>query len=208
MPFLNNRITPLWLLVALYLSGCATTTTQPKPMSTLKPSVLHKQHMAQMANIQQFSLRGRLGVKTAPKSFSARLSWQHAAEVDNIDVYSPLGGKVAHITKTPESVIFTDNNKKTIEAQTAETLTKNTLGFELPLSGLSHWALGRTVNKGIVNAITWNRDGSVNTLQQNGWDIQYKDYMTSGAYLLPRKIILKNKKITLKLLVEKWADIK
>ncbi|PCI60310.1 MAG: outer membrane lipoprotein LolB [Methylophilaceae bacterium] len=198
----------LWLFIALFLHGCATTAPQKKPASGLKPSVLHKQHMEQIANIQQFSLRGRLGVIAKPKNFSARLTWQHTQETDSIDVYSPLGGKVAHIAKTPDSITLTDNNKKNTVARDAETLTEKTLGFKLPLSGLSHWALGRPVDKGLVNAVTWDENGRISTLQQNGWLIQYKNYVAKDAYFLPKKVILKNDRITLKLLIEKWADIK
>lgn len=198
----------LWLIIALFLNGCATTAPQQKPASALKPSVLHKQHMEQIASIQQFSLRGRLGVIAKPKNFSARLTWHHTPEKDSIDVYSPLGGKVAHIAKTPERIVLTDNKNKNTEAKDAETLTENTLGFKLPLSGLSHWALGRPINKGLVNAVTWDENGRISTLQQNGWHIQYKDYVAKDAYFLPKKVILKNDRITLKLLIEKWADIK
>jgi outer membrane lipoprotein LolB len=205
--FQNSRIKYSWLLTALYLGGCATTVPQQKPVSSLSPSVLHKQHMEQTAKIKQFSLRSRLGVITKPKNFSARLAWQHIPNIDNIDVYSPLGGKVAHIAKTPNHVTLIDNNKKSIEAQDAETLTEDTLGFRLPLSGLSHWVLGKPSDQGIVNSVTWDENGRVNTIQQSGWDIQYKDYVANGDYFLPKKVVIKNEKITLKLLIEKWTDI-
>jgi outer membrane lipoprotein LolB len=197
-----------WLLVALYLSGCATTVTQPKPTNTLKPSVLHQQHMENIAQIKDFSLEGRLGVITKPKSFSARLAWQHVTENDNVDIYSPLGSKVANITKTPDQVILTDNKEKVISEKDVETLTENTLGFRLPLSGLSYWALGKPSNDGIVNAMTWDEDGRVKTLQQDGWMIEYNNYVIKDAYALPNKIVLKNDQITIKLIVDKWIELK
>lgn len=198
----------VWLIVALYLSGCATTVTQPKPAATLKPSVLHLQHMEQIGHIQQFALKGRLGVITNPKSFSASLAWQHNPELDNVDIYSPLGGKVANITKTPEQVTLTDNQEKVISEKDAETLTENTLGFRLPLSGLSFWALGRPSNEGIVNLMTWDENGRVNSLQQSGWAIEYSNYTANGQYNLPHKVTLKNDQITIKLIVDKWIELK
>lgn len=206
--FFNSRIRHMWLVVGFYLSGCAIVSQQPKPAApTLSPSVLHKQHMEQIANIQQFSLKARLGVITEPKNYSARLAWQHLPLLDDIDVYSPLGGKVAHIVKTPDQVTLTDNNKKVIEAEDSETLTENALGFRLPLSGLSHWAIGKPSNKDLVNAVTWDEHGRIRSLKQSGWDIQYTDYVADGVYFLPQKIVIKNEKITLKLLIEKWTEI-
>lgn len=208
MHFPRLKMQHLWLVVALYLSGCATTSTKTAQSGpTLKPSVLHQQHMDQITRIAQFSIKGRLGVVTKPKSFSARLAWQHRPNKDNIDVYSPIGGKVANIVKTPEHVILTDNGNKTTEAENVESLTEKTLGFQLPLSGLGHWALGRPSNTDIVNAITWDKHGRINHMQQSGWDIEYKTYTNNAGYFLPKKITLTNEKMTLKLIIEKWLDL-
>lgn len=198
----------VWFIVALYLTGCATNVTQPKLATTLKPSVLHMQHMEAIGNIQQFSLKGRLGVITKPKSFSASLAWQHNPELDNVDIYSPLGGKVANITKTPDQVTLTENEEKVISEKDVESLTENTLGFKLPLSGLSFWALGKPSNEGIVNLMTWDDNGRVNLLHQNGWVIEYNTYTTNGDVTLPNKVTLKNDQITIKLIVDKWLELK
>ncbi len=195
-------------IVALYLSGCTTTATKPSsPTSHISPSKLHQQHIKQVSNIEHFLMKGRLAIITKPKNHSARLHWQHTPEKDNIDVYSPIGGKVANITKTPTSVKLTDNSQKTLEAQDAETLTQETLGFRLPLSGLSYWLLGKPSNTGLVNLVQWDQYGRIETMQQNGWDIHYKDYAEHAGYFLPRKVTLKNDKMTIKLISDKWADL-
>jgi len=208
MSLFSNLPYCLWLIVALYLSGCATTTTQTTQTNNASaPSDLHKQHIAHIGQIEQFSLKGRLGIITQPKNHSARLAWQHKAEQDNIDIYSPIGGKVANIKKTAHQVTLVDNGNKTTTAPDAESLTEKTLGFKLPLSGLSYWVLGKASNDSLVNAITWDLNGRIDTLQQNGWDIKYKDYNEHAGYFLPRKITLKNDKMKLKLIIEKWTDL-
>ncbi len=209
MSFPRSRTQLLCLLsLTLYLSGCAITTKKPSSaVSTEKPSVLHQKHMDNIANIQQFSVKSRLGIIANPKNHSARLSWQHTPQEDHIDVYSPIGGKVAKIVKTPEQVTLTDNGQKTIEAHDAESLTEKTLGFRLPLSGLSHWVLGKPSNTGLVNAVHWDKNGRIKTMQQNGWDIQYQGYAEHSGYFLPRKVTLKNERMTLKLVTDKWTDL-
>ncbi len=192
----------------LLLSSCATTSQQPaKKVGNVNPQVLHQQHMDNIDNIKQFSLKGRLGVVKQPKGFSGRLKWKHQTDQDNIDVFSPFGGKVASIVKTANQVTLTKNNGENIQEQDVETLTEKTLGFRLPLAGLSYWALGKPADKGIVNYVTWDENGRINTLQQNGWHIKYKNYTANGRYFLPGKIILKNQNLTLKLLVEKWSGL-
>jgi len=187
---------------ALYLSGCATIPPpQELPSTSLK---IQQEHLASLASIQHFSLKGRLGVVTNPHGFSGGIDWQHLIANDNIEVYSPLGGKVASIAKTPSEVTLTTQDGHSIKANDAETLTEMALGWRLPLSGLSDWALGKPTNSKI-DAATWDENGRLTTLKQSGWDISYENYADSNGFFLPNKIVLKSEKVNLKLLVEKWA---
>lgn len=164
--------------------------------------------MAKIEHIQDFSLKGRIGVITKQKNHSARLAWQHVPENDNIDIYSPLGGKVANIVKTPEQVMLTDNKQKTLHAKDTETLTEDTLGFRLPLAGLSYWSLGKPSNMSIANKIIWDENGRITALEQDGWLITFNKYTANESYTLPNKVTLKNSQITIKFIIDKWVEIK
>lgn len=200
-----------WFIVLLaLLSGCQTIAPVNESKETVnqeKPSVLHAKHMAAIEKIQGFAIKGRIAVTSDQKNASARLAWEHSASKDNVDVYSPLGAKVANIIKTPEQVTFTDN-KQTLTAEDTETLTQDTLGFSLPLSGLSYWALGKPSNQSIANAITWDIDGKTKTLVQDGWNIEYNGYSNQDIYSLPKKVILNNDIITIKLIIDEWDEIR
>ncbi len=206
----RSQVEWLVLLAALFLlSGCQTISPSHESKSTSnleKPSVLHAKHMAAIEKIQEFSMKGRIAVITNQKNASARLAWEHSNHTDNVDIYSPLGGKVANIIKTPEHVTFKDN-KQTLTANDTESLTQETLGFRLPLSGLSYWALGKPSNQSIANAMTWDNDGKTKTLLQDGWNIEYNDYLTHEGYTLPRKVSLSNDLISIKLIVDNWDKV-
>jgi len=205
-----SRTLFLWAFVTIFFSGCATTAQQPTPPETsgLSPEVLHRQHLDQLATIESFSLKGRLGVikNTKPKSVSARLMWQHAAQKDNIDVYSPLSTKVANIINTPEQITYTDS-KQTITAKDVESLTQKTLGFALPLASLTDWAVGQPSDDSLVEEMSWDAFGRITTLKQNGWHIQYKDYQNTEGYFLPKKVFLKTPGLSIKLVIDKWFTI-
>lgn len=166
----------------------------------------HQQHLAKLAQIKSFALKGRLGVVTQKQGFSGGIDWQHAADTDNVDVYSPVGGKVANISKIATGVTLTKQDGRSLTAQDAESLTETTLGFKLPLSGLSDWALGKPTTNNINNS-TWDENGRLLTLKQDGWDISYENYADNEGIFLPNKIVLKSEKVNLKLLVEKWIEI-
>ena len=186
------------------LVGCA---TQPisSTTTTQQHAAENQQHLASLAKIQAFSLKGRLGVVTQKQGFSGSIEWQHHASADNIDVYSPVGGKVANIAKNTSGVTLTDQKGHSIQANNAEELTETTLGFRLPLTGLSDWAIGRpTASK--IETISWDAQGRLTLLKQDGWDISFENYIKSNDNFLPSKITLKSEKVNLKLLVENWLN--
>ena len=194
------------LLAALLLGACATQPVPPSTTSAPTNASINQQHLTTLATIKSFSLKGRLGVVTQKQGFSGSIEWQHQQTSDNIDVYSPVGGKVANIAKSTDGVILTDQKGHNIKAQDAESLTDITLGFRLPLTGLSDWALGKpTTSK--IDAATWDEKGQLLTLKQDGWNISYENYTEINGLNFPNKIVLKSDKVNLKLLVEKWIGV-
>lgn len=190
-----------YFLLLLLLAGCATImppTSQPPATSSI-----NQKHLDTLVNIKAFALKGRLGAVTQKQGFSGRIDWQHQTITDNIDVFSPVGGKVANITKNPSGVTLTSQNGHSVSAQDAESLTETTLGFRLPLTGLSNWAIGRP-SASKIEAASWDETGRLTTLKQDGWDINYENYADINGISLPKKILLKSEKVNLKLLVERW----
>ena len=201
MLFIRNATT---LAIVLIISACA---TQPiPPTQPAANSAINQKYLATLANIKAFALKGRLGVVTQKQGFSGGIDWQHQAITDNIDVFSPVGGKVANIAKNPSGVTLTSQNGHSISAQDAESLTETTLGFRLPLSGLSDWAVGRP-NTSKIDASSWDEQGKLLTLKQDGWDIRFENYSDNNGVFLPNLIVLKSEKVNLKLLIEKWISV-
>jgi outer membrane lipoprotein LolB len=188
----------------LLVTGCATIAPPASPPPT--NTTANQQHLATLANIKAFSLKGRLGVVTQKQGFSGGIEWQHQIAEDNIDVFSPVGGKVANIAKSANGVTLTDQKGNSIKANDAESLTEATLGWRLPLNGLNDWALGRP-NTSKIEASSWNEQGQLLTLKQDGWDIGFENYLETNDVFLPNKIVLKSEKVNLKLLIEKWVGV-
>ncbi|ACT48732.1 lipoprotein insertase outer membrane protein LolB [Methylotenera mobilis] len=194
----------LALCMVTLLAACAST-PQRVSMST-DSSIRNQAHLQRNAKIQQFSLQGRIGVQTNSKGFSGGLQWQHTLANDNIALYSPLGGQVAQITKSSNQITLIDANGKQVSAANAETLTYNALGWSLPLTGLADWSLGRP-SSSPIQASTWDEQGLLTTLEQDGWKIEFTNYTEQNGYWLPGKIFLKSDQVNLKLLVENWNNI-
>lgn len=193
----------------LLLTGCASLRTAPEsklPVPVGKPAELHQAHLEQLAQIDRFFLQARIGIQSAGKGSSGSTRWRHNPEGNDISMLSPVGGTVAKIITNAEGVTLTTNDGKVLKAADAETLTEQHLGWRLPLVGLPDWALGRPT-KGLVNEIQWDSIGRITRLNQDGWEIEYPEYMESSGYRLPKRINLLSKNLTLKLVIENWGEL-
>ena len=201
------------LISGALMSGCATTpSAPPSPDSRPNystPSDLQivptkaQQHQQNLAHIVDFKINGRMGVQTQGYGVSGNIHWMHSKEKDAIDLYSPLGNKMAAIVKNADGASLTSQDGTTIKAQDAETLTELTLGWRLPLSKLSDWIVGRPA-QGIVSAFTFDEKGQASKFNQDGWEISYIQYQSESQPALPSKINLRNPKMNVRIIIESW----
>lgn len=193
------------------LTGCANLANKPVTNSSeqANPSLLEikkAQHQANLALIREFSLDGRIGVQADGRGFSGEMHWQHSHQYNNIELYSPLGSKVAGIENNADGVTLTSSDGNTVTSSDVESLTEQTMGWRLPARYLEDWVLGRATDAPIDSA-TWDESGRLNKLNQDGWEIQYAAYQDSNGYQLPSKLNLRNAKLTLKLVIDHWQTV-
>lgn len=198
-----SKVVRTWLVLATVSAIMACTSPGVKPQAVETSISLNTLHLKQLEKINRFTLQGRIGIQTNPKGFSGSLIWHHASNQDEIALYSPLGSQVASILSTPVQITLLDSTGKSYQATDAETLTRDVLGWTLPLKGLSDWALGRPSASPIEHS-AWNAQGQLTLLEQDGWKIEFDNYQQQGAYSLPGKVYLKSTQLNLKLLVERW----
>lgn len=197
-------------IVGLFLlSSCASLKPAPEsrlPVPIGTPAELHQAHLNQVTQIEQFYLQARIGIQSNGKGSSGSTRWRHNSNGNEISMLSPIGGTVAKIMSDSNGITLTTNDGKVLQATDAETLTEQHLGWRLPLSGLPDWVLGRP-SQGLVQKLEWDNQGLIAKLEQNGWKIEYLEYMQTDNYRLPKKINLHSNKLTLKLVIENWSDL-
>lgn len=194
--------------VIVTLAGCASAPSKPVLSGVSQPnaSVLEMkkaQHQASLASIREFTLDGRIGVQADGRGFSGKMRWQHLNRYNTIDLYSPLGSKVVAIESNVDGVTLTASDGNTVKSSDVESLTEQTMGWRLPAQYLEDWSLGRATNAPVVSA-TWDDEGRLSKLNQDGWEIQYIAYQASHGYQLPSKLNLRNAKLYLKLVIDNW----
>ena len=171
------------------LAGCASTrTTQVLPASNV--------------SIGAFSLNGRVAVKLDDRGYTASLRWRHWATRDSLRLLSPVGSVVGEIEADSNGATLTTGDKKVYRSNDVQSLTREVLGWDLPLSGLRYWVTGRADPALPVQAQSRDDKERLKSLMQNDWRIAYLEYFGDSA--LPARLSLAYDRLNLRLIVEHW----
>ncbi len=176
-------------IVLAVVAGCA---------ATRAPQVLP----ASNAGINTFSLTGRVAVKLEQRGYSAKLSWRHAAGGDRMRLLSPVGSVIAELEADASGATLTTGDKKVYQSGNVQALTREVLGWDLPLEGLQHWVVGRAEPGLPVQAEERDARGRLSKLTQNDWRISFLDY--AGDSALPARIALVYDNLNLRLIIDRW----
>lgn len=191
------------LLLALLASQTACTNIRANQTTLPNKQLDVRAHLTQIASIRDFKIEGRLGVQSDKQGISGTVHWHHLKVSDEMNLYSPLGGKIAEILNDNNGVTLTTSNNQVFKAQDAEALTESTLGWRLPITKLSDWIVGRPAN-GAISNVKWDDDGKLKKFNQEGWEISYLEYKESNQVVLPSKMNIRNSKLNLRLIIDRW----
>jgi outer membrane lipoprotein LolB len=91
---------------------------------------------------QAFETQGRVYVRYGAQAFSGSLRWQHEPYADQVWLGGPLGQTAAHIVRDSGGAVLTTADQKVYRSTSIEALTREGLGWTLPLADLSYYVLG------------------------------------------------------------------
>jgi outer membrane lipoprotein LolB len=177
-------------LLALLLGGCASVPPVPPPVVEVA---------AQSAN---WTLQGRIGVQGGEQNLSGQIHWQHRADRDELLMTSPLGQGVARIVRDGDGVTLEIPNQPTRHARDADSLTREALGYVLPVTGLTWWVQARPA-PGRAFEATRDASGRLAQLKQDGWTIDYLQY---AADTRPRKLTVAREGLEIRLVADSWQS--
>jgi len=180
-----GRLTAAWLLALV--AGCA----------SMPPTVPTGAAVPPSAN---WTLQGRIGIQAGEQSLSGQIHWQHRAETDEVLMTSPLGQGVARIVRDAQGVLLEVPNQPARRAADAESLTREALGYALPVAGLVWWVQARPDPDHAFEA-THDAAGRLTQLRQGGWVIDYPQY---DADARPRKLVVMREGLEIRLVADSW----
>jgi outer membrane lipoprotein LolB len=230
-PPVVERLQPfhlLFLIIIILLNGCASTannheskisnTDAAREYRDAQWNELQQSNL----NIQSWSLKGKIGVKSGSKGGSATLNWDYQNATQNIELYGPFGGGRVHITANEDSATLKDTKGKIIQGRSAQDVLFQRLGWHIPFEELILWSRGLP-NEGATDIVT-DSSGRLQSLNQGVWHVEYLEHRTINNYTLPRKLTISSlpgtlevydddgnnlgDQLTVKIIFKRWWDIK
>ena len=90
-----------------------------------------------------FSLEARFSLRSEERNYSGRLSWRHDGAGDELLLASPFGQGIAEISTGAGGARLKTADGQVASAATAEELTRQVLGYPLPIERLVDWVRAR-----------------------------------------------------------------
>lgn len=169
--------------LAVLLTGCATTRdTIELPVLSDWPT-----RQAVLAGAEQWSLKGRIGVRTADDGFNAKLRWTQDGPRFAAQVSGPLGIGNVQLDGDRQAATLTDKDGVETRLVDAEPELYLRYGWTIPVGALPYWLLG--IPDPARPATTEIDDGGrLARLEQGGWAVTFSRYRGDAGTELPGRI--------------------
>lgn len=156
---------------------------------------------------EPFDLSGRVSVTHDGRAFTSSLRWQHLPDRDEIWLLTPLGQALAHIVSTAEGATVTGADRKQVRGPDVEALTRQALGWELPLTRLQYWIRGEPAPGGSANFGAAVSVEGRTEFAQDDWHISVVRYPESEQAGRPHRIELRRgEEQVIRLVIDAWRS--
>ena len=183
------------MLAALVLSGCVHVPSRPRgPIP------------ADLAELEQWQARGRIGVSSAAGGGSGSFQWQQRGDQAHVRISGPVGIgsvrlKVQGDPSSPDVALETSDGMR-LESQAAWDELEARLGASVPAGRLRFWMLGIAA----PGEHQWQQvDGEdAKALEQDGWRIDYQKYSDEPGAHMPVRMRASSGETRVRIVVDQW----
>ncbi len=187
----------------LLLAGCSLSPSHETVQHGQGDTGRWQQHKEQIQAIDGWQISGKLGIRTASDSGSATLFWLQRQGYFDIRLAGPLAVGSARLRGREDDVVLDLSSQGSFHADSAEDLLEKGLGWRLPVSYLLWWVRGLPAPASPSRIIL---DGSsqLAQLEQDGWQVDYLDYLEQDGFSLPARVKLSGHNLQITLVIKDW----
>ncbi|MBN8482381.1 MAG: outer membrane lipoprotein LolB [Xanthomonadales bacterium] len=192
------RVVALVLAFGL-LAACAGQRLRPDAALLAK----QQQRENTLAARTTWSLEGRLAVAGPADGGSGMLAWSVRGEVYRFEVQAPVTGKTWILSGDSRHAQVEGLAPNPLRDDDAARLIERELGWKLPVTRFDAWVRGVRA-AGSPADLEFRADGLPSLLVQDGWRIEYLDYVEDHDPPLPRRVFASHGGYKVRLAVQRW----
>lgn len=140
----------------------------------------------QIQDENNFSLQGKIGVRTPQQSGSAFFTWVQQQEQFDIELTGILGVGKTQIEGKPGQVTLNSSKTGLITAATPEELLEKATGWQAPIMHLAYWVQAKPATQNAQ--ASKDEQNRLKQLIEDGWTV---DFSYNDGQTLPNKLLLK-----------------
>lgn len=194
-----KSLPPIFILImSLLLLSCSTAPITPER------SAAWEQWQSQLRQIDQWQMNASIAVRGDKGAWSARVFWQQQKSLYQLRFHVAGGQGIVLLDGSATEVKMRTADRQEFVAPTPDTLLKDVLKVEIPVSFLFYWIRGIPSPKERVVDYRLNEFNQLSFLAQVGWKIEFVDYRDIRGYRLPVKLLLENDEYKVKILISQW----
>jgi len=195
------------ILASLALNGCQlwqTTQELPAPGPD-QPKLDWVEHVRALTLMQEWQIKGKIGVRTADDGGSAYLDWSQSFDSFYILLSGPLGQGSTIISGNPFGARL-ENSDGTYISESPEQLVLEHTGWNIPIHHLLYWVKGIPSPQG-TSELEYNELGTLKSLRQDGWSLEFDRYGKAMHTLLPQRIKISREDLKVTLVIKQWLAL-
>lgn len=151
-----------------------------------------------------FDLIGRVAVSYDGRSFFSNVRWNHLPAGDEIWLLTPAGQTLARIVSNEDGATLTTADHHEYSSSDVESLTRQALGWGLPLSHLGWWVQGEVAPGSAAQDVHQDARSRVVEFRQDGWQVNLTWNGGGEGRALPRRVGAASGTHTIRLVIDRW----
>ncbi len=187
-------------LALIFAAGCA---TRPPVVGETAAESVWLEHRATLEALADWQVQGRVAIRRGEDGWNASFDWQQRHGNYRIRLRGPFGQGGVELHGDSLGVWLRRSDQPPVYARSAEDLLAQEIGWRLPVLGLVDWLRGLPVESQPAS-LDWDQQGRLQTLQQDGWAIEYPRYREVGGRQLPDKVRMTRDRLQVRLVIDKW----
>lgn len=192
----------LMLSLLVFISGCSQFSSKEQLSGSGKVDSWQS-HKQQITPLDAWQISGKLGIRSQQESGSAVLFWLQRQDYFDIRLSGPLGQGSTRLTGRQGAASLEIANRGTFQANSAQALMQEQLGWSLPVENLLWWVRGLPAPHS-KSQVTLDNNSLLAQLEQDNWLIEYLGYRSENGLQLPERIKLSGAGLNITLVVKEW----